>query len=292
MPPGVRARFHGRARHAVEQVLGVAPVAPNSGALVLPTTIAPAAVSRATWMESPRRHAIPEQRRGLRPGQARGLFELLHAERDALERARLRRARCAPRRCEHRTGRPRGRDGSTTAFEIGLVSSMRSSTASHQLDRRCARGSERLGQLGERLGEQLVDGHGARVVTTRAAVAWLHPPRNGESRSAAVGRAAPTSSSSMNRATVASTNAHASSWRDSAPARARGGCDDEHRDVASGLRTLAHARGAGEEPDLADDTARPDHAQDLVALARRAIDLATCPPRRCRPRRPRHPRGA
>ena len=50
-PPGVRSRFHGLRASSKSRFLVIA-VAPNSGALVLPTTIAPAARSRSTWSES------------------------------------------------------------------------------------------------------------------------------------------------------------------------------------------------------------------------------------------------
>jgi len=50
-PPGVRARFHGL-RLAPKSRFRVKAVWPNSGVLVLPTTIAPAALSRAIWTES------------------------------------------------------------------------------------------------------------------------------------------------------------------------------------------------------------------------------------------------
>ena len=63
--------------------------APNSGALVLPTTIAPAAFRRETWIESSVGDALGEQRRRLGGGKARDVLELLHPERDALERPRL-----------------------------------------------------------------------------------------------------------------------------------------------------------------------------------------------------------
>ena len=46
-PPGVRSRFHGLRVTPNSGFLVIA-VAPNSGALVLPTTMAPAARSRAT----------------------------------------------------------------------------------------------------------------------------------------------------------------------------------------------------------------------------------------------------
>ncbi|MCZ7616976.1 MAG: hypothetical protein M5U32_01230 [Myxococcota bacterium] len=50
-PPGVRSRFHGL-RETPNSRFFVSAVCPNSGALVLPTTIAPAARSRATCTES------------------------------------------------------------------------------------------------------------------------------------------------------------------------------------------------------------------------------------------------
>src|SRR5579862_3422516 len=50
-PPGVRSRFHGERVTPYTRFLVIA-VWPNSGALVLPTTIAPAARRRATCVES------------------------------------------------------------------------------------------------------------------------------------------------------------------------------------------------------------------------------------------------
>ena len=50
-PPGVRSRFQGERVTPNSGFLVIA-VKPNSGVFVLPTTIAPAARSRATWVES------------------------------------------------------------------------------------------------------------------------------------------------------------------------------------------------------------------------------------------------
>src|SRR6266851_5429059 len=50
-PPGVRSRFQGFRVRPNNRFL-VNAMWPNSGVLVLPTTIAPAALSRATWIES------------------------------------------------------------------------------------------------------------------------------------------------------------------------------------------------------------------------------------------------
>src|SRR2546428_10064571 len=50
-PPGVRAGFHGL-RVTPKTALNVLAPAPNSGVLVLPTTMAPAAFSRATTSAS------------------------------------------------------------------------------------------------------------------------------------------------------------------------------------------------------------------------------------------------
>ena len=50
-PPQVSAGFHGL-RVAPNTALNVLPPAPNSGVLVLPTTIAPAALSRSTTRSS------------------------------------------------------------------------------------------------------------------------------------------------------------------------------------------------------------------------------------------------
>src|SRR5262245_36302795 len=52
-PPGVRSRFHGERVTPCTRFL-VTAVKPNSGEFVLPTTIAPAAFRRATWVESRR----------------------------------------------------------------------------------------------------------------------------------------------------------------------------------------------------------------------------------------------
>ena len=50
-PPGVRSRFHGF-RVGPNSSLSVKGMWPNSGVFVLPTTIAPAALSRATSASS------------------------------------------------------------------------------------------------------------------------------------------------------------------------------------------------------------------------------------------------
>lgn len=50
-PPGVRERSHGLRVTPKSRFLVMA-VAPNSGRFVFPTTIAPAARSRDTWIES------------------------------------------------------------------------------------------------------------------------------------------------------------------------------------------------------------------------------------------------
>ncbi len=50
-PPGVRSGFHGL-RLTPKTRFFVRPVKPNSGVLVLPTMIAPAAFNRATCTES------------------------------------------------------------------------------------------------------------------------------------------------------------------------------------------------------------------------------------------------
>ena len=50
-PPGVRSTSHGFLVMPWS-LFFVKPVKPNSGVLVFPTTIAPAVLSLATWMES------------------------------------------------------------------------------------------------------------------------------------------------------------------------------------------------------------------------------------------------
>ena len=50
-PPGVRSVFHGL-RHGSLTLFSVVPDCPNSGVLVLPRTMAPAAFTRSTTMES------------------------------------------------------------------------------------------------------------------------------------------------------------------------------------------------------------------------------------------------
>ncbi len=86
-PPGVRSRSHGL-RVMPNVGLSVWGFRPNSGVLVLPTTIAPAAFRRDTSTESRIDGASSRvRRRTARRDEPDRVFQILHADRDPGERA-------------------------------------------------------------------------------------------------------------------------------------------------------------------------------------------------------------
>ena len=84
-PPQVSAVFHGL-RVAPKTALKVLPPAPNSGVLVLPTTIAPGRLSRSTYERVLVRHVVLEDLRAPRGPDALGGGQVLDRDRDAVQR--------------------------------------------------------------------------------------------------------------------------------------------------------------------------------------------------------------
>ena len=84
-PPQVSAGFHGL-RVAPNTALKVLPPAPNSGVLVLPTTMAPAALRRSHDEGVLVRHVVLEDLRAPGGADALGRRQVLDRDRDAVER--------------------------------------------------------------------------------------------------------------------------------------------------------------------------------------------------------------